>query len=141
MRSSLSYNPFADPADVSLLDPFVSCNFSQALSTNRSYRLLSFLPRIALLTTFLLPRGYRFEWHEPEGGGRRGVGGGGVALELTVKVLTVFLFHVCLPLCLFGCAFRRDACTPLFFEDLDAARGQLGQVGGVDVKCAMVTLN
>lgn len=76
--------------------------------------------------------GYCFEWDEPWRG---------VALELTVKVLTVFLFHVCLPLCFFGYVFRYDACAPLFFEDLDAARGQLGQVGGVDIKCAMVALN
>lgn len=74
-------------------------------------------------------------------GGGVGVVGGGVALELTVKILTVFLFHMCLPLCLFGCAFRSEACTPLCFEDFDAARGQLGQVGGVDVKCTMVTLD
>ena len=68
-------------------------------------------------------------------------GGKAVSLELTVKVLTVFLFHECLPICLFGCIFRHDACAPLFFEDLNAARGQHGQVGGVDVHCAMVTLN
>lgn len=62
-----------------------------------------------------------------------GWGRGGVVLERTVKVLTVFLFHVCLPLCIFGCVFRRDTCAPLFFEYLDATRGQLGQVGGVDI--------